>query len=206
MESKLRSWGNQGNDLKVTVLIIFKEVQAINKDGKIGRRVTKKHTAALNKLTAQQEASGLPAVWKDIYRLMECSSAACTDRGFSCWRNNEKHYKLDRDIMDRLVDCAEQGHKLETHADVPEGIREVIYIRKDEEKARRLRKRKASDPLPVTVRISCRGHSDDASADSAGESQLLQLDFPLPEDKAPVHYSRGLAPRSPTTIGRRLLS
>ncbi|KAK9774270.1 hypothetical protein SCAR479_09134 [Seiridium cardinale] len=151
MESKLRSWSNQGNDLKITVLSIFKEVQAINKDGKTGRGATNKHTAALNKFIAQQEASGSPALWKDVYRLMECSSAACTNRGLSCWRNNEKHYKLGSDIMERLVDYAEEDYKLETHTDVPEGIH------------------------------------------SAGESQLLQLDSPVLQDKAPIHYSRWLS-------------
>ncbi|KAK7928431.1 hypothetical protein PG985_005429 [Apiospora marii] len=192
VESKLRFWGNQGNNLKVAISFIYKETQTA-KDGKTGRGATKKHTAALNNLVAQQEASGHRPVWRDVYQLMECVSAACTNRGFSCWRNNEKHYKLDSDIMDRLVDYAEEGNKLDTHADVPQRIRDVICTRTDEAEARRLRKRKASDPLPVTVRVLCHGHRDDASAEWPGEGQWVQLDIPLPEDEAPIEYSRWLS-------------
>ena len=38
-------------------------------------------------------------------------SAACINKGFSCWRHNDKHFKLDPDVMDRLIDRAEQGHR-----------------------------------------------------------------------------------------------
>ncbi|KAK8048247.1 hypothetical protein PG994_009977 [Apiospora phragmitis] len=192
VEGKLRFWGNQGNNLKVAILFIYKESQPA-KDGKTGRGATKKHTAALNDLVTQQEASGHRPVWRDVYQLMECVSAACTNRGFSCWRNNEKHYKLDSDIMDRLVDYAEEGHTLETHADVPQGIRDVICTRTDEAEARRLRKRKASDPLPVTVRVLCHGHRDNGPADCSGESHSAQLDITVPKDQAPVRYSDWLS-------------
>jgi hypothetical protein len=189
VESKLRSWSNLGDSLKVVISFIYKESQPTSKKGKAGRGATKKHSAALDKLVAQQEASGTRAVWKDVYQLMECTSAMCTNRGFSCWRDNDKHHKLDSDVMDRLVDRAEQGYRMDTHADVPEEIRELIRTREDEEEARRKRKRKASDLLPITVRVFCHGHCDDGSVDCSGESQPIQLSFPVPEDEAPIVYS-----------------
>jgi hypothetical protein len=131
------------------ILFIYKQSQPTGKKGKAGRGATKKHSAALDKLVAQQEASGTRAVWKDVYQVMECNSAACTNRGFSCWRHDNKHHKVDSDVMDRLIDCAEEGHKRDNHADMPEGIRELIRTREDEEEACRKRKRKASDPLLV---------------------------------------------------------
>jgi hypothetical protein len=144
------------------------------------------------RLVVEQEASGTRAVWKDVYQLMECISATCTNRGFSCWRHKDKHHKLDSDIMDRLVDRAEEGYRMDTHDDVPEDIRELLRIREDEEEARRKRKRKASDPLPVSVRVSCDGHRDGDSVDCSSASQI-QLNFPVPDDEAPIVYSNWLS-------------
>ncbi|KAJ3569924.1 hypothetical protein NPX13_g5911 [Xylaria arbuscula] len=198
IESKLNSWRRLGSNLKLAISFIYKESQPnSSREGKAGRGATKKHSAALDRLVAQQEASGTRAVWKDVYQLMECYSATCTNRGFSCWRNNEKHYKLDSDIMDKLVDFAEEGHQLDTHADVPREIREVILQRRDEEEIRRRRKRKASEPLPVNVRVFCHGRPDDTSVECSSESenQPAQLELPVPEDEAPVLYSHWLISR-----------
>jgi hypothetical protein len=119
---------------------------------------------------------------------MECISATCTNRGFSCWRHKDKHHKLDSNIMDRLIDRAEQGYRFETHGDLPEDIRDLILIREDEEEARRKRKRKASDQLPVNIRVFCHGHRDNCFVDCAGESQR-ELNFLVPDDEAPIVYS-----------------
>lgn len=193
VENKLRSWSNHNSTLKIAISFIYKESQPSNKDGKVGRGATRKHTAALEKLVARQEASGTRPVWKDVYQVFECNSAACTNRGFSCWRYNDKHYKLDSDIMERLVDCAEEGHKLETHADVPEAIRELIVTRDSEDSARKRRKRKA-DPLPITVHVTCPGQSSPAK--SLGEGQpMMQLNIQPPEDEAPKFYSDWLEAR-----------
>ncbi|OZJ01708.1 hypothetical protein BZG36_05649 [Bifiguratus adelaidae] len=199
VENKLRSWSNQGNNLTVAISFIYKESQPTNKESKTGRGATNKHFAARDKLVARQEASGTRAVWKEVYQLLECSSAACTNRGFSCWRNNNKHYKLDSDVMDQLVDYAEEGNKLETHDDVPERIRELIHTRGEEDMMRK-RKRRASESLPVTLRLCCHGHHNDASADCPdrpkGKAQSMtrggrpvRLKFPMPKDEAPKLYS-----------------
>ena len=97
--------------------------------------------------------------------------------------------------MDRLVDFAEEGNKLDTHADVPQRIRDVICTRTEEAEARRLRKRKASDSLPVTVRVLCHGHRDGALAECSGEGQSVELDITVPKDQAPVQYSHWLSAR-----------
>ncbi|KAL7925297.1 hypothetical protein ACQKWADRAFT_283585 [Trichoderma austrokoningii] len=200
VENKLQSWSNQGNSLTVEIWFIYKEIQldTTNKVGKTGRGATNKQLAARDKLIAQQEASGVRPVWKDVYEVFECSSAVCPNRGFSCWRDpsDKKHIKLDSDTMEKLVDFAEEGNKLETHDDVPERIREMIYRHKEEEETRRQLKRKAPDPLPTTIHICCPGHQDRGSADSAGNPQKAVcragpagLKFPMPMDEAPKSYS-----------------
>lgn len=63
VENKLRSWSNSGLKLKAAISLIYKEVQPANNGSKTGRGATKKHSAALEKLVARQEASGARAVW-----------------------------------------------------------------------------------------------------------------------------------------------
>ncbi|PTB47502.1 hypothetical protein M431DRAFT_102125 [Trichoderma harzianum CBS 226.95] len=104
VENKLQSWSHLGNNLTVEIWFIYKETQldTTNKSGITGRGATNKQLAARDKLIAQQEASGVRPVWKDVYEIFECSSAVCPNRGFSCWRKpgNKKHYKLDSNTME----------------------------------------------------------------------------------------------------------
>jgi len=195
VENKLRSWSGQGVNLTIAVWFIYKESQpaAINKASKTGRGATKKQLAARDELIARQEASGTRPVWKEVYALFECSSVACPNQGFSCWRIpvNKKHYKLDSNIMDKLVDYAEEGHQLTRHDDVPDGIRELIYRHDEEETVRRTRKRKASDTSPVTIRLCCQGRHDDSSAhgsDGAKGGRQIKLKFPMQKDEAANPY------------------
>lgn len=99
--------------------------------------------------------------------------------------------------MDQVVTYAEEGNELNTHADMPERIRELIYKHKDEQEARRLRKRKASDSLPITVRVCCHRHYHDAlegldCPEMGGltrRANPVRLTFPMPRDEAPYCYS-----------------
>ncbi|KAH7012135.1 uncharacterized protein B0I36DRAFT_256765 [Microdochium trichocladiopsis] len=189
IESKLKSWNNLSGAIKVVISLIYKESQAPDKKAKAGRGATKKHLAALNSLITRQEAYGDRPVWKDVYQLMECTSASCMNRGFPCLREDDRHWKLDSDIMDRLVDHAEQGNPFETHADVPPGIRELIKIRKDEEDARKKRKRHGPDTQPISIRLCCHEHS------SSQGQPALTVDFAEPDDMAPIIYAHWLSAR-----------
>ncbi len=199
VDNKLQSWSDEGSSLTVELYFIYKEVPlpATNKVGKRGRGATNRHLAARDKHIAEQEASGVRAMWKDVYELFECSSAVCPNRGFSCWRDpsNKKHFKLDSDTMERLVDFAEEGNELEKHDDVPERIRDVIYKHDEEEVARKQQKRKATDSLPSTIHICCHGHQEGSCTDSTVRPQkaarlagTVMLKFPMPVDEAPKSY------------------
>ena len=90
--------------------------------------------------------------------------------------------------MDRIVDYAEEGHRLETHDDIPNGIRDLIHTRVNEEEERRRRKQKDPEALPITLRVLCQGHRDDIS-DCWNETPSSLPHFPVPEDEAPKLYS-----------------
>jgi hypothetical protein len=203
VEGKLESWSNQGNCLTVEIWFVYKEVQldTTNKVRKTGRGATNRQLAARDKLIAQQEASGIRPVWKDVYEVFECSSVVCPNRGFSCWKvpgtalGAQRHIKLDSDTMEKLVDYAEEGNKLEKHDDVPEHIRERIYKHEEEETARKQLKRKASEPVPSTIKICCHGHEDGRCGETSGNPSKVArqigpstLKFPMPMDEAPKSY------------------
>ena len=203
VEDKIRSGCSRGNNVSVTLSFIYKEIQPIatSKVGKTGRGATRKQLAARDELLAQQEAAGTRPVWKEVYELLECSSTLCSNRGFSCWRDphTKKHHKLDSDLLEKLVDFAEDGGRLAHHDDVPEAIRDAIYKRDEEETMRKQRKRKASDPLPVAVRVCCTGRHDDDVDDAPNRDKGLhgerpfKLNFPVPMDQAPVLYADWLS-------------
>ncbi|KAH7009365.1 uncharacterized protein B0I36DRAFT_401682 [Microdochium trichocladiopsis] len=115
------------------------------------------------------------------------------------WKDFEGTSKLlDSDVMDRLVDHAEKGRPLETHADVPQGIRKLIKTRKVEEDARKKRKRHGPDMQSINVRLFCHEHScnQHLAAVSSDQGQpALALDFAEPDDTAPIVYAHWLSAR-----------
>ncbi|KAJ5675345.1 hypothetical protein N7462_008242 [Penicillium macrosclerotiorum] len=64
---------------------------------------------------------------------MQCSSGAC-ELGPHCWRDpiSKKHIKLTVQNLRALVRYAEEGGLLKSHDDVPESIREKLYIQEQQ--------------------------------------------------------------------------
>lgn len=79
------------------------------------------------------QATGKPPIWDHVYSLMRCSSGAC-ELGPHCWRDpiSKKHIKLTVQNLRALVSYAEEGGVLKTHDDVPESIREKLYIQEQQ--------------------------------------------------------------------------
>lgn len=75
-------------------------------------------------LDAEEESSGEPSIWRDVYKLMRCPGPPC-NLGPYCWPDpiGKKHYKLRTHHFKSLIRHVEQGHKLEIPDDVPEEIR-----------------------------------------------------------------------------------
>jgi hypothetical protein len=71
----------------------------------------------------EQESSGQPSLWGDVYRLMRCPGPPCY-LGPHCWIDpvGKKHYKLKTHYMKSLIRHVEQGYRLQSHDDMPEEI------------------------------------------------------------------------------------
>jgi hypothetical protein len=62
---------------------------------------------------------------------MQCPGPPC-HLGPYCWRDTigNKHYKLKTHRLRSLIKHVDQSHRLETHDDVPDEIREQLYAGK----------------------------------------------------------------------------
>lgn len=86
-----------------------------------------------NEIVAKEQATGQPPAWNHVYSLMRCSSGAC-ELGPHCWRDpiSKKHIKLTVQNLRALMSYVEQGGMFTTHDDVPESIREKLYIQEQQ--------------------------------------------------------------------------
>ena len=107
---------------------IMSEQQARN--GRKGTATRKMFAARDAHLAAEQESLGRPPDWPDVYELFRCtkSSKGC---GRYCMVLRNVHFPLKTRHLQRLVEHKQKGGKLESHADVPKGIREQLRAEHD---------------------------------------------------------------------------
>ncbi len=199
IEDQLMAWSHllrDGKRLRIDISFIYKEATQLVavRTQQTTRRggVTALQLAERAELLEEQEASGLTTVWKEVYSLMRCTGPPC--QGTYCWRDpdNRKHYKLDTSVLAKLIDYAEEGNMLRTHADVPAWIRELIYAKDQQDSERRKRKRQASisESLPpIHINVSTPG------TQAAGAQSAAQLDIPQPVDQSLRRYCEWLCAR-----------
>lgn len=138
---------------------------------------------------------------------MKCDSTAC-HLGPYCWLDpvGKKHYRLRTHTLRQLVTYAEKGGVLETHKDVPDEIREEIYMEEQQrvEKGRRrggnaLEGGTPYPPININV-LSSQSHlpgldttASKADVDSAGPTDAGPLKIPGFKDVAVKQYGEWLA-------------
>jgi hypothetical protein len=78
-----------------------------------------------------EQSSGQYSAWRDVYKTMRCSGSPCKNKEGYCWQDpvGKKHYKLRTHHLKRLVDMVKKNHlDLETHDDVPDEFRQLLYV------------------------------------------------------------------------------
>jgi hypothetical protein len=80
-------------------------------------------------LDAEEDNSGEPSIWRDVYAVMRCPGPPC-DKGPHCFRDpfGKKHYSLKTHLR-ALVNYVEQGNVLQGQDDVPEFIRDSSLLK-----------------------------------------------------------------------------
>ncbi|KAJ5039138.1 hypothetical protein NUH16_008919 [Penicillium rubens] len=81
-----------------------------------------------------EQVSGQHSVWRDVYRVMRCPGPPCRHEGQYCWQDPEgkRHHRLQTHHLKVLIKYVEQGGVLETHADVPDSVREQLYAEENQ--------------------------------------------------------------------------
>ena len=99
-------------------------------------------------LDAEEETSGYPSVWREIYALFRCPGSLC-DIGPYCWQdpNSKKRYKLRILHLKGIIDWVERGHLVESHDDVPDNIREQL-VTEEQQRLKRQPDVPANAPTP----------------------------------------------------------
>ncbi|KAI2737610.1 hypothetical protein DTO013F2_9754 [Penicillium roqueforti] len=143
VEKQLLVWGDCFRDgKKLTLNMSFNYTDSSNALKSVPRSTDKRGTSSATQrmllqrheeINAAEEATGQPPAWDHVYSLMRCSSRAC-ELGPHCWRDSisKKHIKLTVQNLRGLVDYVDQGGVLTSHDDVPETIREQLYIQEQQ--------------------------------------------------------------------------
>jgi hypothetical protein len=208
IERQLVQWGDlfhAGKKLRVNISFNYNYVESgqpsaisSRKGDKRGLSSTTQRMLAegTEQRNAEEESSGQPSVWRDVYSLMRCPVGSCNS-GPHCWCDpvGKKHYKLRTHHLRSLIQHVEQGHVLQTHDDVPEEIRQQLYTEEQQLIERHQKPSGTSaancpinitnvlpTPLPLVSSLAGTPASDSISA------PLNRLDIPRPRDKAVEDY------------------
>ena len=149
-------------------------------------------------LDAEEESSGQPSIWREVYALMQCPGPPC-DLGPHCWRDpfGKRHYKLRTHHLRALIEFVEQGNTLQSHEDVPEQIREQLFTEERQRLERQPKAASCSTPfppinitnvLPQSSQSPMASSVDSVTAPAATSSEVT-LDIPGPRDVAVRMYS-----------------
>ena len=203
VEKQLLHWGellHAGRRLRVDISFNYVEIQAaLPARGSTTQRMLAERAAQLD----AEEASGTPSTWRDVYALMRCPGAPC-DLGPHCWRDpdGKKHYPLKAHHMRSLIKHVDEGNSLESHADVPQVVRQQLYAEQQERvhKQHKTSAGNASNLPPITINNVLPGsassasgtHAEAAAAAASAPVASIPQDFELPgfRDVALNEYSK----------------
>ncbi|KAJ5100797.1 hypothetical protein N7456_006849 [Penicillium angulare] len=153
IEKQLLSWASLyrlGKELRLKISVNYIEdsaPSALGSDKRGKSSVTKRMLVDRDAQLDAEEASGQPSVWREVYQMIRCPGPPCRHEGQYCWQEpkGKRHYKLRTHQLRSLVRYVEKGGILETHDDVPDGLREQLYAENED----RATKQKSQTTAPL---------------------------------------------------------
>ena len=140
VEKQLLAWAylfRRGKKIRLQISINY-----IEDSGPLPSRTDKRGKSSVTtRMLADRDAqidaeqvSGQYSVWRDVYRVVRCPGPPCRHEGQYCWQDPEgkRHHRLKTHHLKALVKYVEQGGVLETHADVPDSVREQLYAEENQ--------------------------------------------------------------------------
>ena len=165
IEKQLIRWGElfrAGKRLRVDLSFNYLDASSqpastANRGNKRGSSATQRMLAErASQLQAEQEESGSPSIWQEVYALMRCPGPPC-NLGPHCWRDpfGKKHYKVRTHHLKALVELVHRGLALKSHDDVPEDIRELLYAEEHQRQERHSTTTSAPSLPPINITNVC---------------------------------------------------
>jgi hypothetical protein len=112
------------------VAITFKYIQDDTPPQGDRKDATRRMLAEQEAEIVAEEYSRQPLSWRYVYKLMRCSVPSCSNFGQWYWQDpkGRKHYRLRKPHLMKLTAHVDNGGKLDSHNDVPEDIRQALYL------------------------------------------------------------------------------
>lgn len=134
VERQLRKWSNlvrMGRTPQVNITVKYvRDDNVLRACDKQGSSATKRMLAERDAVITAEEESRQPSSWRYVYKFMRCSVNSCNNFDKWCWQDPEgrKHYGLRKPHLMKLIAYVDAGGKLDSHNDVPEDIRQALYV------------------------------------------------------------------------------
>jgi hypothetical protein len=134
VERKLGKWRNlvrMGRTPQIAITVKYmRDDDAAKACDKQGSSATKRMLAERDAVVTAEEESNQPSSWRYVYKLMRCSVNSCSNVDKWCWQDpkGRKHYSLRKPHLMKLISYVDAGGKLDSHDDVPKGIRQALYV------------------------------------------------------------------------------
>lgn len=203
IERQLLMWSSlftQGKRLRLNICFNYVE----DSRSIVGRTAEKRGRSSVTtrmledrdaQLDAEGNSLGHKPIWRSVYNLMRCASPAC-NTGPYCWVDpmGKKHYQLKTHHLRRLVTYVEKGGILDGHADVPEAVREDIYMEEQQKLEKKSRQSVGNimpyPPININVLPSQASTSgiDGSLPKVSMDPRNIPLEIPGPRDEAVKKY------------------
>lgn len=154
----LMEWGELfRSGKKLTVHLSFNYIDTKPPPAGSARRGTKRGSSATQamladrdaQLQAEEEDTGTAPLWKEVYPLFRCPGGPC-DRGPYCWIDpvGKKHHHLRTELLKAIMNFKKQGNVLKSHDDVPQHVRDQLYLEERQRLEREPKTSNGSSPYP----------------------------------------------------------
>ena len=164
VERQLRKWSNlvrMGRTPQVAISFKYiRDDDASRTGDKRGSSsATKRMLAERDAEIIAEEESEQPSSWRYVYKLMRCSVSSCSDFGQWCWQDprGRKHYRLRKPHLVKLTAHVDKGGRLDSHDDVPEDIRQALYLEAQQKLERGSNKTNTQlafgTPYPININL-----------------------------------------------------
>ncbi|KIW22004.1 uncharacterized protein PV07_12589 [Cladophialophora immunda] len=123
-------------------------------------------------IAAEQDATGEPPVWPDLYAFMRCPTFC--EAGPHCWIDSEgNHHRMKAEYFKRLEEHVARHGMLSTHSDMPLDLQRQLVADRQRQGRRGKKQISNSDPPlpPITITNVLPGQPPQASQAARAQDQ-----------------------------------